>query len=524
MSIEDRLRDALRSEGDAVEPAPNAWGRLQSRFRETVPRNRRRWPIAVAIAGAVAVAGVVAAVIVDDDETGPRVETPASTPGETAMPSEIVAIRDDNLIVVLSSEDGSELHAIAPGVEVSAGLAVAADGTRFYAESVGPTCDADADGEIEVIGTHLVGRRPSGEQVLSMQMVRDPVVSPDGRYLAVTGLPDCSDAGNAIIVVEIASAETGEWTWLRADEIQDIELLGWAADSRHLMYVLPDAPDGAYPRIIDTQTESSLDDAARVDIPDGRIVDGYLGRTGELVGVEGVSSLEVPEGELAAGYTPVVSFDAASGAVRRQLFVLPGDFPGASVESDATGKHVIGIDRDGGLYRWSEGEAEPTLVANGIVAAAWDPTSAGRPPTTTVPPTTGSPNLLTCGRDVPFVATVLPEGFFEEPFEGQAPGVRRAEVTPAIVSYSDGAGRSIEVHHPGSQFVEILGEDDDFPNATVLGRPGTLAPVAPTATEPLLLTFEYPTADGEPCSRWSLDGYGVTEGELRVFAEGLVAR
>ncbi len=46
--------------------------------------------------------------------------------------------------------------------------------------------------------------------------------------------------------------------------------------------------------------------------------------------------------------------------------------------SDRSGRHIL-IVLDHSLYRWSEGETEPTKIADGVIGAAWIPDAAAPP-------------------------------------------------------------------------------------------------------------------------------------------------
>jgi hypothetical protein len=98
---------------------------------------------------------------------------------------------------------------------------------------------------------------------------------------------------------------------------------------------------------------------------------GYLGTTGNMLGVANPG----PDAH-------VVALDPATGVVSRVLFALP---QAHAPVADPTGQHIVvlqGDDSNGTLYRWSDGDEEPTRIGTntGVIAVVWVPGSSATTP------------------------------------------------------------------------------------------------------------------------------------------------
>lgn len=138
--------------------------------------------------------------------------------------------------------------------------------------------------------------------------------------------------------------------------------LSWAPDSRHLLFTWLDAPDGTYPRILDTGLpQTTLDAAPQVKVGDASNVCCYRGSKGTLVG--------------SATFDDRVStwtFDPTSGARLRRLTCC-----GTVVSADRSGRSLLiywtDPEHPGGIYRWTTGDRRPTSLGSLLVTAAWVP-------------------------------------------------------------------------------------------------------------------------------------------------------
>ncbi|MGI8795626.1 MAG: TolB family protein [Acidimicrobiia bacterium] len=236
----------------------------------------------------------------------------------------------------------------------------------FFDRPSGP--DADPPREIATVATS------GGEAQRLIGGAGQPAISPDGRLLAFVSYSPRTDQGqaNGLNVVEIPETfdgwvpnVVGDGTVGEAD--QQISAVSWAPDSRQLVYTLLFSPQGSYPRVAESESGIRLDQAPIVPINDGSAVAGYLGDTGQMLGRTCVASNE-PDQRLR-----VIVIDPQSGQETRHLFRYPDNLCGNErLTSDPSGRHVLALGA-AGLYRWSEGDTEPTKIADGIRAAAWVP-------------------------------------------------------------------------------------------------------------------------------------------------------
>lgn len=359
MTIEQRLRAAMQARVDHVDAS-------ELRVRDVDPqRSRRMWPALVAGFAVVVVVALVVALLASGNDD-------PALPAATSYPSRIVAVTYDGKLQVLDSRTGRVIRTLARDADATkghAGVSVSPDGKRVYfTRKISATCDENLNGKpdplTEIASVPITGGRVRTEA----SNVRWPAVSPDGRYLAFSGIPNCSDAGRSIV---LKSLSTG---LMRAFDSVNIPYgtpgtvsgLAWAPDSRHLVFrweVL-----GSYPWVLDTATAKSVDDAHRVLIGDGSGVDGYLGDTTLLLGMSAQASPSLRQ--------DVIAIDPESGARVRTLFEIPDPCCGATAASDPTGSHVLVAGAK--LYRWTVGDARPTRVGGRVAVATWVPGSGGR--------------------------------------------------------------------------------------------------------------------------------------------------
>jgi hypothetical protein len=365
MTTEERLRSAIHKYTETIEPARDGWDRIRDR---TAARHRRpRWqPAMAAAAAAVVLAIVVAAVAVvrSDDGDGTSVQTPPA--GSTSAPSEIVAATDDDRVVVLDTATGAELRSLADGADAQTTIAVTPDGARvFFDRPSSPASDPPR--ELATVPTS------GGEAQRLIGGAGQPAVSPDGRLLAFVTYSPRTDQGqpNRLSVVELPESFEG---WIPnvvgdgtvGETDQQISGVSWAPDSRHLVYTLLRSPQGSYPRVAESASGIQLDQAPIVPINDGSAVAGYLGDTGQMLGRTCLASNEGDQ------RLRVIVIDPQSGQETKHLFRYPELCGSERLSSDPSGRHVLALGA-AGLYRWSEGDAEPTKIADGIRAAAWVP-------------------------------------------------------------------------------------------------------------------------------------------------------
>jgi hypothetical protein len=146
---------------------------------------------------------------------------------------------------------------------------------------------------------------------------------------------------------------------------EGVTTLSWAPDSQRLTFRLSTAREGSYLRVLDTRQDVTLGETPILGSGESQItVDGVLGDTGEYFAA-------LSPGGSSSDPLRVVALDPVTLDITRDLFRFPGPCCGQSFASDTSGRHVLGVAVDGGLYRWSEGEDEPTKIADGVTAAVW---------------------------------------------------------------------------------------------------------------------------------------------------------
>jgi len=362
---------AERAEAAAIADRPRrSDGSLKAQHR-TVRR------LAAALIGLLGLtAGILLATGSDDR---PRIAT-AGPKASTALPGEIVAVTTDRRLVVMSSADRRVIRvlaedALAEGKDAdgSTSLSVTPDGQTVYFMRQPADCMTCASiAAVPTAGGSITNPLGAG------CCIRSPAVSPDGRWLAFTGVPNRSDAGRAILVraLDAASGGTEDRYWSSEAPLSiGIVNLSWAPDSRHLAFVQADAADCKCLRRLDIDAPEStlLDHAPRIEIKgaDGMSSPVYLGETGQMLAVSDVG--DVPGESLTGAGKPlrIVAIDPKTAKVTRTLSDL--DFANQPV-ADPSGAHIL-VRSANALYRWSEGDEQPTKIADDILAAQWVPSS-----------------------------------------------------------------------------------------------------------------------------------------------------
>ena len=325
---------------------------------------RRPLALVLAIVVLAAVVGVVALLRSGGREDG-SVVVPAQLSPAPA-PEEVVTIAEDGRVAVLD-RSGTPTRLLTGSAEIRpAQLSVAPDGTVYFSSAaLGTIVDIPGDGG--------VCRNVLGEACC----IRYPSVSPDGRWLAFSGVPNQSDAGRHILIkARDDDGATYDRRWSGGSTLDTgVEILGWTPDSSAVVFVDHDDADPR-PRILDIATpeSASLDDQPVLDVPAGLSFAGFRGTSDRLVLLDRTSAPN-----------RVVGWDRTSNSMET-LFTLDGL---QSVGIDPSGDHLLAV-TSSGLYRWSSGDATPTMIApalEGIVAAAWLPAP---PDGTSTVPTTGT--------------------------------------------------------------------------------------------------------------------------------------
>jgi hypothetical protein len=440
MNLEREIRDALHREAGGSSQQP-PWNAVRAR---AAGRRRRRRTVGYPIAGFIAIVAIVAVVVglalLRDDDSAPRNVTagPAGT-----RPEQIAAIVDGK-VVVLSSEDGSVVRTLAEGGEAEgpSSVAVSADGTTVYFTRADPDALCEQGAASQIVSVPI-----DGGPITIVASGQDPVVSPDGRYLAyATGGPDQCGAG-LLAVRELRTDRFAQDLFPVGDAPP--APLDWSPDSSRILYGFVPPPTYEI-REVDLEAIRRLAPARTVPLPYPANEATYLGASDMLAVVAGSE----PDRRL------VEAVEVPTGTARR-LFELPIG-PIVELHADDTGRHVLAVAVPSGpdprpsLFGWSQGE-EPELVLSGVRDADWVP-AGRRPPPRTIDtePAPESTSALpepivaaTAGRLVELSPT---DGRVVRPLGSGAP-ITSLEIAPdGTVYYSQDPGNC-----PGSIYSGELG-------------------------------------------------------------------
>lgn len=353
MKIEDRLSDAMHEYADTIEPDSGSWSKIAARFDDELasPRRPSRRPLVLAGVTLALVVVLITGLLVRDADDGTRVTTDPNGGAGAAMPKRILAITDTGQPVVLDSTTGDRQFTYGATIARGSQIAVTPDGQLAYM-ATGPSYEGCKGHSI----LQLQIGSGSGSRVVATEATH-PAVSPDGRYLAFVHCAATPPSPE----IELRDLATGSAFALRGSAAVALRGLSWSADSRHLAF----QQYGGRAFVLDIETATSLDDARCVcDQTDANGWYGYLGKTGEFLGTV------TPGGDRAApGRVVTLDTDGVEG---RTLFAWPDQVQ--DLRSDSSGSNVL-MTTDRGLYRWSEGDDEPTKLGE-YLGAAWIPDAA----------------------------------------------------------------------------------------------------------------------------------------------------
>ena len=281
-------------------------------FGEMFEPPRHRVPVAVAVGGIIAgvlLAGIaVAATIISSDGDEEKDSEPAAGTGRSTttlgfaagttttvdptlgMPAEIVALKSDGRLVVLSSSDGSLVRVLA-SIEIGdtppSSLSLTPDRKFVYLDRRQPGSDVN-----QAAGVTEIARVPlAGGPVTQVADGASPHVSPDGRRLAygIDTDPAHPCTLDSLKVRDLATGKERSWQIPQQPEATPSCLgsISWGPDSRRLAFTT--AWEGEQIHIFDTETKGS---ALEGDTPEtGRDCvwwerPVYQGTTGALAVVE----------------------------------------------------------------------------------------------------------------------------------------------------------------------------------------------------------------------------------------------
>ena len=361
MTIENRLRDAMRAVAEPIEPSLGEWDAVERRLRPA-----RRGLTLVGGAGLAVAAAVIVGLLLRGDDDPERVRTlPAtvpttavtptsSSPQTTAVvppPSFIVAARRDGSLQVLETTTGKTVRVLDRSTELH-GVAVSSDGSTVYYA---------ADDAIRRVGT--AGGTP--EVVVARTRSRPLALSPDDRHLAYVGR-------DALVVRELATGSERRWAFAAVDRVP--QSVAWTLSGDRILYTeaFPEMPDQLF-RLDLARVEPTLNVNHR---PGGLILLGPSGDRpsgsgwysasarydGQIVVAEDCCSLDA--GSYDGGSALLTIGTEYTGDVKSEMRVsLTGD-----LQHDGPRRHLL-IVADGKVYRFANGRA--VKVADDVVAADW---------------------------------------------------------------------------------------------------------------------------------------------------------
>lgn len=179
MNDEDKLRAALHADTPHVEVDPGGWDVVRERGRSI---HRRRWTVrtGLAVVAVIAIVFGIAFVTGTFDRAASRSITATPTPAGNDQ-GDIVATLDHS-IVVLSLHDGHVVvvRTIVDGLDALGSVAVSPDGRTVYYTHDVRTC---SDGR-QIGGGIAEVPMTGGTPVEVLAPASDPIISPDGRWLA----------------------------------------------------------------------------------------------------------------------------------------------------------------------------------------------------------------------------------------------------------------------------------------------------------------------------------------------------
>ncbi len=369
MKIEDRLHDAMHEYADGIEPEPGSWARIAAHFDDApAPRRPARGPLVLAGVALVLLVVLITTLAVRNGD-GTRVVTkPGGTPSTeptvpVAPPVGVLVAKHSGELVVLGAQDGQQHSSLGtfPGIT---SVTTTADGRQVYFAATGRS-GACGNGPYPDV-TKLVPA--TGETTPVVGGSLSPAVSPDGKFIVYGIWCDGRGPGftNLLTGENSRSDALGSKAHESSDLLQTTEPLAWSPDSKLVLFRLGLKGDPKPRYYVDRlwplvpQAETKV-----IEVPDGpdtaaaAFIDNDTLALAEAVG----ATTEV------RSWRVIEAGDEATPL----LFQVPGRV--TSLVADASGRHFLALTQSGDLYRWSQGEGQPTKVAGDVAAATWLPWS-----------------------------------------------------------------------------------------------------------------------------------------------------
>jgi hypothetical protein len=329
--------------------------------KRAVPRYHDRRSIAAAAVALVFVAGVGAAAVAvtrGDDPTritaGPGADAPAPPPAVVVVvrSSRVEFLADPGILPDLDPQ-------LIEDVPVT-GVATSPDGSAIFLTR--PT---------ETVGCpEIVRVRGGSPEDVIVGGSQTPLVSPDGALLAYSIQCDGVTLGIARLGDTVqhwrGGPYYGELPRSGGPPPSLLHVLGWSADSRRVLYRV-DPLDGNAPtyHLVDLGHPPLSTEWTTTDV---RVPEAFTAAT--LAPSNDGATRFI--GAVVDPLATLVEFDPQTGAIARTLVKFP--MPIRVVEkivADPSGRHFLALSADNTLWRWSEGDGEPTQVAQDVTDAAW---------------------------------------------------------------------------------------------------------------------------------------------------------
>lgn len=380
-------------------------------FKEAHQRRRRRRRVAgAAVIGVLVLTVTVASVLLLENQPPRPVGTPPPSRVEgvavPAMPPQMVVwaqIGRTMSVQVLSSRSGHVVRTLASDIGLFNSTpqpTAAPDGTVYFDQAIGATQQGpDAHPPVEQILSIPI----TGGPATFVADGHDPVVSPDGRYLAYLIWTELTDGPEGVVVVNRLTGAVDTWEY--STNVPDINTISWSPDSQSLA-VSTETLVGKVPRsswhlsigrLRLSDPNRSLADLPSVQLPlcppptywAGTGATRDMAWVGFLNANEGIGRCQHVGLTNEDSWTQLVVVNLGTGQVVRKLPVISGLInvgPSGGFHVDASGHHLVFIGPGrgaGGLYRWTidtrtEGrQAAPVFVRNDVGSASWVPSRVG---------------------------------------------------------------------------------------------------------------------------------------------------
>jgi hypothetical protein len=358
MTTEQLLRDALREDAGTT-PLTTDWSGVLARGTKLRRRRRVAQGAVALVAGVAVTIGVLAvAGTFSDGGRGTRRGVVATPPGAV---SDRIAVDRGDRIDVISATDGHVVRTVTTVLGTNpGGVSVTPEGPAvvYMRPSSSGQCGP------ELVEQPLTA---GGQTRVLVPFASDPLVSPDGHWVAYVMNESCARAGRALgDFLGITDLRTG--ANYRPDEQSlgehpaKLDLLAWSPDSGRVVYNEQRTfSDGSDEKTFVLTDPPLGNGAAPTPLPGSGPISAaaFLSNDRLLVAQ--------PTG---SGYELLVR-DGASGRVVSTRFRSGGASPSA-MALDPSGSRLLLVRPDGTLFV-QEGTGAPRVIAHNVQSAAWLP-------------------------------------------------------------------------------------------------------------------------------------------------------